>query len=826
MVQGSRKMTMTIGGGAIAVVVLLVILFIYTKLEYGQKKEEVATEAQIKAGKRLGAKEGTIVTGEKIYILEKEQSIMITEPNRITVLMIPQLKEFVTIFKTETYLFMTKKNWKRIDSGSSASRCSKCYEKKEEKQITYVCVCKRSWICLECFPVWRLTQLLGESILGSRCFSCGLTVSMVYSTIRLDQVKDAKSLLHGHIPSPSRDSTGILQYPIQREGDYYYKSTDKVIIRNICLNSSIIMSVLPRARFTIGENVWIIDGMPEKISSVHEMMSLSVGTSPNNDIIYLRRGEEEGSISKISFTDDRIIIRSKIIDASDKDISFLMDKMGFYHDNVAESLSITDNLDVRTKGVLCPGSVESVELRGHAIRLFQNIRFSNHLSPKKLNLECFRSEFVLNALPKDLVLPCLEDLILKEYAVNFLPYFNFSSNLQLKSIVLKCTDEGKTKIGMFGNGVNIPVLETLKAQGKAINILPVIYTATNNVLKDVIIGTEGSYDDSDIDPKAWKNICGLGNLGRIGNLRLGSTGSYLMKYIFTDRREYTIDNLELYISGLTAATSKSFKEGMLLVGLKSLRLENKAVEILPRLVFQESRDLHLLLKGDNKYRENFMIRDLHSLTLTEEGVCVLNHLNIEDLPGKLKMIKVKSINPNLRFNMRRLRELELEGTDEAETPKILNTFEWNSMESLESLSIDSLTQKTDLSIPLKNIKEISLKKSAVMLLENIVLHENLVLDKLSITQSIAKDFVQFSRRILLKGAKDVKVSGSAVNNIPMISFDKENVTEMLCVDCEPNEVLEEWDNIGDGELCLGKVLQFAFKSTEVGDRLVRKFSNS
>eukprot|EP00917_Polyrhabdina_sp_WS-2016_P023373 GHVP01050684.1.p2 GENE.GHVP01050684.1~~GHVP01050684.1.p2 ORF type:complete len:266 (-),score=38.66 GHVP01050684.1:2047-2844(-) len=260
--------------------------------------------------------------------------------------------------------------------------------------------------------------------------------------VRFEQVMKAKSLVYGGYIFPKADTTGIIQYPVQRMEDYFYERGNPIAIRNSCISPALLMAILSNSNVIMGENVWVVDGVNKGLGSVNEMMSLSIGSSPNGDVVYLKREKEEGTLSKISVTNERIIIGSKFIDLSIKELLLLVSILGFYPDNIAESLAISEYKKFNRKVPISPGEVNRLELNQYAVERFKDIRFSNDSSPKELILSCDLSIFSLDYFPSNLSLPGLVSLTLKEYAVNFLPCFDFSSNLKLDSISLLGTEKG------------------------------------------------------------------------------------------------------------------------------------------------------------------------------------------------------------------------------------------------------------------------------------------------------------------------------------------------------------------------------------------------
>ncbi|OIR56615.1 MAG: uncharacterized protein A8A55_2637 [Amphiamblys sp. WSBS2006] len=435
-------------------------------------------------------------------------------------------------------------------------------------------------------------------------------------------------------------------------------------------------------------------------------------------------------------------------------------RLYFHEENEMEELCFSADNYNHIAGIpqadnnsLLVGKVKSLRLEGHALKIFPKLRFHKENKTKEFSFSTYDYGPIYGVLEtkkrKDWVRRA-EKLNLGGYAIEILPRLGLYEESEMEEIVFGA-DYSCNISGIFGMGRNsiwMGKVKNLRLEGYAVDLLPKLDFHRNNVMEVL-----GMYAD---DPGYIIGILGTKNksilVGTVRTLRLQEYAvEILPKLGFC--RENVMEELilDVYdadgITGILGTKNKSIWMGT----VRTLRLQEYAVEILPKLGF---------------CRENVM----------EELI-----LDVYDADNITKILKTK--NNNIWVGM--VKSLRLEGYAVGILPK-LGLHEENEMEvfclSVEhSEHIAGILVMENECIWVGKVKKMRLIGYAVDILPKLDLHEenemevlDLYADNLGHISGVLKN-----DNIWVGMVESLLLGGYAVDILSKLGLHEENEMDML-----------------------------------------------
>ncbi|OIR57067.1 MAG: uncharacterized protein A8A55_2177 [Amphiamblys sp. WSBS2006] len=490
-------------------------------------------------------------------------------------------------------------------------------------------------------------------------------------------------------------------------------------------------------------------------------------------------------------------------------------RLGFHEGNEMEGLFLSAEHYSHIAGIpqadnnsFWAGKVKSLRLEGYALEIFPKLRFHEENKTEEFSFGTYAYEpidGVLGIKKRENWIRSAKKLSLEGRAIEILPRLGLYKESEMEEIVLggDCSYYISEILEMERNSGWMGKVKNLRLEGCAVDILPKLVFHGENVMEVLDLYADNPGYITGILGKKSKSIW----MGMVKTLRLeGYAAEVLPKLGFCIENVMEELILDVYDANHITKILKT-RNGDICVGMvKNLRLEGHAVEILPKLFFQQENEMEvfslsvkhsehtagILRMGDN----SIWVGKVKKMKLVGYAVDILPKLDLHE-ENEMDMLEMYAdhlghITGVLRTKrkciwMGMVKTLRLEGYAVEVLPKLGFPRE-NEMEVLEITAdrpghIAEILKTENDDICVGMVKSLVLELYAVEILPKLDFHQENEMDVLDLYAgdpgNIAGILGMENECIWVGKVKKMNLVGDVVDILPKLDFHEENEMDVL-----------------------------------------------
>ncbi|OIR56676.1 MAG: uncharacterized protein A8A55_2575 [Amphiamblys sp. WSBS2006] len=450
------------------------------------------------------------------------------------------------------------------------------------------------------------------------------------------------------------------------------------------------------------------------------------------------------------------------------------------HLNAKYSCHVSTILEAEDRSVWI-GSTRKLYLEGYAVEILPKLRFHEENVMKVIRLSADDSEQITGILETEdssLWVGRVKELYLARYAVEILPKLRFHEENVIEEIRLfaHSSDQITGILEEEDNNVWVGRMKELYLARYAVEILPKLRFHEENVIEELLL----SADDSDQITGILKTEDSSLWIGKVKNLDLREYAiEILPKLRFQEENEIEGLHLCAYGSGQVSRILETEDNSLWVGRVKEIDLDEYAIDILPKLRFHEENVMEVIRLSADKPGQ------INKILETEDSSLWVGRVKELYLSGY-----TIDILPKLRFHEENVMEVICLSADKpGQINKILET--------------------EDSSLWVGRVKELYLSGYTMEILPKLRFHEENVIEGLFLSTD---DSGQISRiletednSLWMGKVKELYLCEYGVEILPKLGFHEEREIEELHLCPEKQEDIAGILRKENRSICLGRV---------------------